>query len=350
MLFIYPFLKFKSNKIREIISLESARLSWLMKFITVVNILAILLYIPILNDITGVVDWGVEKANQYEVANRLWFHKYNLLSHINLLATGMLPITIVLSFYLYFVTQRKRWNVALFYTTILLEVFITIAYGNRGSIVVDSCFIFCLVLLFRDYIPKGTIKKLKYAALVVAVPIVLFFITITQSRFSSDLVTSFNLRYAGENFINFNGLMYNQLNGTTNGQAYFTLFSRVFGAESVTYETPMEKWDFIERKTNVRGQYFYTIVGALCFEFGKTGTLVLAVCFTIVASIILRRNTPVSFSQILFYTIGLYLLINGVFVFKFQESTGNFTMIFLIFLMIYLNHGNKKHIKKREIL
>jgi len=286
----------------------------------------------------GAIDWGELKENHYNSEERFWFYKYGLLSHINLLATGMMPISLALSFYTYFVLAPNKVNKIFFYSTLILEILVIIVNGNRGSIIIDAAYMFSLFLVLRTFMSKKRIRVIKRLFVITLIPLSFLFIIITQSRFGSDMLVYYNVKYAGESFVNFNGLMYNRLNGTTDGRAYFTLFTRIFSPESADYETGIEKWDFIEKKTNVRGQYFYTIVGAFLFEFGKIYTMFIFLLFSLLCRNILKKNKVISLAQFLFYSVFVYLLINGVFYFKFQGSGGNVTLLSLfVFMMLFRN-------------
>ncbi len=341
MLFILPLLRFKSNEITHITPPSETKLSLLIKVLIIINIFCIIIQIPTIQDMGVEINWEELKGTHYESEIRFWFYKYSILSHINLLGTAFLPISMALSFYAYFLLDRNKLYTVFFYSTLLLEILVTIVNGNRGNIIIDIVFMFCMYLLFKKFISEKKIKKLRYLLIITSLPLILFFITITQSRFGSEMVSYYNIKYAGESFINFNGLMYDNLQGTTNGRAYFTLFNRVFNPESIDFETGIQKWDFIEKETNVRGQYFYTLIGALCFEFGKVGTVFIAISFLIIASMILNRNKSITIPQVLFFATSVYLIINGVFFFKLQGTTGNLTILLLIVLMIYFSKSEK---------
>ncbi len=335
MLFFYPFLKFKSNNIKYIKPPNPNKFSVIIIGLTIVQFFDFLLQIPSINQILhNNINWGETRSVIYENEDWFWFNKYSLLSHIHLLAGALTPLVLTLAFYSYFVLQvRNKWNAIFFYVTILTLVINQILVAGRGMLLIRIIFLLSLVLLFRGFIPEKKLKKLKFLSIAFVVPFIFFFISVSQSRFS-EYASYMYYKYAGENYINFNGLMYHNLKGTTNGTAYFTFFTRVFNPDGINYNTSLEKWEYIQNKTNVSGQYFYTFVGAFCFEFGKVGTLLLAIISSILVGGVLSKSKQITISLILFYSTGIYILINGVFFFILQGSAGNLTIILMFILMV----------------
>ncbi|MDR2955365.1 MAG: oligosaccharide repeat unit polymerase [Prevotella sp.] len=346
MLFMYSFLKVKSNTISTIVQPSVSKLLPLIKVLTIILIIhtsLILTTLPSLmrQDLSEIRDSVVYEGEQ------AWFMGYSSLNLIHLFSTGLRPFYIIFAFYTYFVSSNKnRWYWIFFLMTIIWLIASTIFNAARGNLLLSLIFIFSLFILFHKHISEKKKKMLRNIAIISAIPFVMFFIAVSQSRFGADAITYVNYKYAGENFINFNGLMYHNLKGTTDGNAYFPLLTKIFNPADQKYVTAgtTEKWTYIESETNVSGQYFYTFVGGLCFEFGKVGTFFIAILFSVLSYYILcvlRKPKEISMSQILFYAIGIYLFINGVFVFALQGSSGNLTIIFLILLMIYFRNNKK---------
>jgi oligosaccharide repeat unit polymerase len=195
--------------------------------------------------------------------------------------------------------------------------------------------------MLKNFISSPKRKLFVRSAIILLIPFLMFFNAVSTARFG-DSSTDSLYRYGGESMINFNGNLYPHLQGTTNGEAYFTLLTRIFNRDNIAYNTAEEKWDWMERKTGVRSQFFYTFVGAFLFEFGKTGTLLLAVLFFLTALYVFRVNFKTSMSQLLICSIIMYMFIGGVFVFNLQGSTGNLTIFLTIFLMLYFKKWNFK--------
>lgn len=346
MLFLYSFLKFKSNKIRSIRHPNPAKFIPVVKFLVIVQCIDILMQIPSLIDLSSHLDWNETRNIIYENETWFWFQHNSILSHLHLFVGGMFPLSMALSFYAFFVYpyKNKGWNTMFFLTTLLVRTINQILISGRGLLLLTAIYIFFLFLLFYNHLTVKDRKKLRNAFIIMTIPLALFFITVSQSRFTPELVSFYNYKYAGESFINFNGLMYNNLKGTTDGEAYFTLFTRIFHPEQVKFNVDHDKWDFIKSKTKVSGQYFYTFIGALCFEFGLIGTFLIALFLALLSHNILRKNKQITINQILFYSIGGYLFINGVFLFILQGSAGNTTLVLLILFMIYFTNGNTNKI------
>ena len=110
---------------------------------------------------------------------------------------------------------------------------------------------------------------------VVKVVLIVFFVSVafrlvamSTARFT-DNASLFYYKYAGEAMVNFNGLLFNHIRGSTDGMAYFWYIPQTLGIMDVPFKDLLMKWSYMESKTGVSGQFFYTIVGALIFEFGK---------------------------------------------------------------------------------
>jgi oligosaccharide repeat unit polymerase len=351
MLFLYPFLKFKSNEIHKIETPNKTKLLFLIKVITILQIFSILIQIPSLNNLIKNVDFGDLRNSQYDMEFKFWFSRIALISRTYGLVCGLLPISIVLSLYLYLTNtfRKSNWISLFFYSTILTVAVNQLVVAGRGVLLMFIIFIFSVFLLLNNLILKTKKKIFVKLSIIPLAFFLVFFVVVTQSRFK-DMATLSLYRYAGESMINFNGKLYYDLKGTTNGDAYFTLLTRTFDRDNVLYNTVVEKWDYMETRTGVRSQYFYTFIGALMFEFGRIGTFIIALIFSIIGCYVLKRKRNTTLPVILFYSTWCYMFISGVFVFMYQGATGNFTIVFLIFLMFYLKRSSERNIRQIQQL
>ena len=121
---------------------------------------------------------------------------------------------------------------------------------------------------------KQWVELFKKAGIVIGTLLALLLFFMTISRFG-DKAGLYFYKYAGEAMINFNGILFNHVHGTTDGMAYFWYIPQLLGFGDASFADLSDKWDFINSKTGVTGMIFYTAVGAFIIEFGKFKTLLL---------------------------------------------------------------------------
>ncbi len=119
---------------------------------------------------------------------------------------------------------------------------------GRGEIVLHLLFTIFMLILLKNFIPNTKIKILKIFSFVMSIPLIVFFWIISVSRFGK-LASLFVVKYLGESFIAFNGILYPNLHATTNGQAYFPVFYGLFDVNYKVFLSAHEKWDFLENIT-----------------------------------------------------------------------------------------------------
>ncbi|WP_183308203.1 O-antigen polymerase [Dysgonomonas hofstadii] len=343
MLFLYPFLKFKTNEILKIEAPNKRKMLLLIKILTILQLFIILIQLPNVADIITSANWGELRNSQYDLEYKFWFSSIPIVSRFYGLVAGILPISIVLSFYFYFIdTYKNKWQSWFFYSTIIVVVLNQIVVAGRGSLLLFIVYIFSVFLLFYKKIPERKRKLIIKLSVVPIAIFIVFFVSVSQSRFG-DAVSFETYRYAGESMINFNGKLYYELKDSTNGNAYFVLLTNIFDRDNA-FKTVIEKWNYIENITGVDAHYFYTFIGAFLLEFGKIITFLIAIIFCIISSWVLRKNKTTTLPIILYYSIWGYMFSSGIFFFNLQNATGNFTIILLIFLMFYLKNKNAKKI------
>jgi oligosaccharide repeat unit polymerase len=323
MMYFRPYLNNQENDV-IILPPSKKKKDFVISLMIIILLISILILLPQSN----LNDLGDTRAMLSSSGIKLWFSSNWFLSKLFLLTTSIIPFIIIFSFYSAFVEHTKK-GILLF---ILLCVFLAIygiSFAERGHLMVSIIYIGFLFIFFRKTISKKMRRYFYVSSMIIVVAFVSFFILVSNSRFKED-AGFFYIKYAGENFINFDGLLYDNLKNTTDGSTYF----RFLKGDS-EFKNPEDKWDYTERITGVRGQYFYTMVGALMFDFGKVGTFIIAMIFCIAMTSFVRKRKYLSFSDMLVYLIGLYVVVYGVFFFEFQGTSGNLTLLFIIVFSLY---------------
>lgn len=210
-----------------------------------------------------------------------------------------------------------------YYRNIFSYIFMTIAIladisegiivANRSTFLYTTLFSVVYVYAFWNQFVGSFKNYLRIGGGVLALIIIPFVLTITIGRFGNenDVLTFFFFKYMGEPMNNFNTLLFDHVRGYTLGDAYFlSFFNNLFGIAE--WNTTLEKWSFIEARTGVSGQFFYTFVGGLILEFGKIATLCIAIILNILLNHILHKK-HFSIADYILLSYSIYYLIRGVF-------------------------------------
>lgn len=340
MLLLTPYRKL-NNKAKEIILLNEQQLdkfiNIVLPFILFILICFILLILQkgLVTDINESRNELYEEGVDYGILQSNWIFStilrlYNI-SYVSLLC---------LSFYCLIFT-KKNFKIWCFIISPYVISFASAIYtSTRAQLFFIILFIIFQRLLYTSYISKKQKRVFNYITFFLGSLIGTFLIAVSLSRFK-DAASLYMYKYAGESMINFNGLLFNNIEGTTNGLAYFAYIPNKLGfIPQLPYNTLNEKWDFIENTTGVSGQFFYTIIGAFIFEIGKTGTFILL----IIANLFLRKkfNRAQSGKKLILVSFITYQIIAGFFLFNAQGDQGNLSIILFIILYLWLKNQNNK--------
>ena len=328
---------FKINKIEKIDELNifnSKLFKWIMIICTAVQLIFFIVDIPTMLNVlksgsymlsalrTSIYgDEGVSILTQNPWLNRI----YLLFSGMRILATGMSVVA-----FLSFKDNRKLVN--LFAISALLNnIRLIIVQVGRGEMVLVFLLYACIIYLMRDWLDQRKRRALIVYGLPLVIVGIIFFWAISVSRFG-DRATFFIYKYLGEPINNFNGILFKNIKGTTNGRAYFSLFYRYLSGESGAF-TANDKWGIIYSLTGIRGDIFYTWVGGVIIEFGKVAPFIVA----IILNRMLNRVGNISSyyaGDIIVIVFFINFYTRGIFLFPTQNYEGMLMIIYSI--MLYL--------------
>lgn len=264
-------------------------------------------------------DEGVSLVTQNPLLNKFFL----LFSGMRILATG-------LSVVLFFTNTDNRRLVNTFAVVTLLNNFrqIIVEVG-RGEMVLVFLLYACMVYLLKNHISKKTKRRLFLISIPIVIAGGLFFWAISVSRFGSK-AGFFIFKYLGEPMNNFNGILFRDIQGTTNGRAYFSLIYRyLFGESSII--SANDKWDLIKSATGIRGDIFYTWVGGLIIEFGKIAPFIVAILLNRISKrLISVREYFLGDIIVLIFFLNFFL--RGVFLFPTQNFEGMLMIIYTVLL------------------
>lgn len=348
-LFISPLFQVKPLAKDQIIITHYDFIKKYMIFLIIFQTLSILVDLTALKDVLSLNQQNVTayKDFSYEETTNIPAYNVPILAQVKgWILAPLSNFNIALALLMYFCWKKDRKIVQLFTITTILDSLINVLIAvSRGQ--TFFLILYCAIILFFLYnnINQRQKRLLSIVAITIAIVIVPFMIVISLGRFGKFDFSFFIYKYFGEAMNNFNGLLFYDIKGYTNGNAY--LLSYINSLLGISpFETTMEKWEYIERVTKgISGQYFYTFVGGLVIEFGKIITLFIAIIF----NFYLKKATHSSSQHNIGYYILLTLIslffIKGAFLFPLQGRDAILTIIALIFFIHYfkVKKNNKQY-------
>lgn len=258
---------------------------------------------------------------------------------INRIVLYNIVLLYCLAFYCLVFITKKTWIewcfILLPYGIGFAQAFAT---ATRATILFQIMIIAFQYLLYQKCISSRGKKAFKVFFIILASLVGLLMVAMTVSRFG-DSAGLFFYKYAGEAMINFNGIMFNHLKGTTDGMAYFWYLPQFLGLADSSFNSLASKWAFVENKTGVTGMIFYTIVGAFLIEFGKKWTLMI---IALLSGLMYRLfSKKVSALMLIVLCWCTYNLIASVFLLPIQGDGGVFSVLGIFLFYRWMKEKSK---------
>lgn len=214
--------------------------------------------------------------------------------------------------------------------------------AGRGAALYVILNYFFVILFFWTSFEKNTKRLIKIGGAIFGIIIGLYLSTITILRFGDvglgrDM-SFWTYKYLGENFINFNGLLYDQCADYTDGVKNFPVVRRLLG---LSYpQTLLEQRTICEQVTGIPNFIFYTFVGSLYIDLGPVFVIIIGV---VVATITYSSNTKktVSFSGLLLFQLYYLMVVKGLFSFPYFSAIENLRIMYYFILYIVLKHNER---------
>lgn len=339
-IFFYPFLMFRVSNYTSIEIIDKKNFLKVVKILLYAEILLIILFLPsLMSAMSGNV--GDNRNAIYEGESFIAI-KNPLILYVYRLVGGLKQLCIVIAFYGFIFYRKEKIMKWFLLISIAYPVFVSLIYIMRSQILLVMLLLIYIAYMFKPFISKRIWKKSMRIGLVSGVAGFAGMQAISVSRFG-DMVWTFFFRYWGETFINFNNLLYNQLNGYTHGQCYFPTISKLLGLP--TTSNNIEKYDLIDHVCGIDGGIFYTFIGNLCIEYGEIITFIISVAFCLINIRLLKSNNgTLRLSQLLIVGFWGWQFLGGIFTCVFQGDGGNWEIILTIILYLYFNKQKGKAI------
>jgi hypothetical protein len=337
--------KFSSIKIENIYFYQVLEI-----FLLIGGLLANFFFLPFaLAGLTGDINLN-RIAIQYLAGSKL--EDFGIVNSIFTLLANLFILN-QLCFFINLIPRNGKRNVfkawLLLISSFSYVVYILAYVGRDGVVLWLMSYLFCY-LLFRDFLARNVLRKLKFFFALTLTLLLIPFFMITIARFSNleGGVSWWILNYGGQQLRNFND-HYLILETLAYGRIGFPVFVDLF--ELVTFSEfqalDMDVMFLYFLNNGVNAWVFTTFIGSIMLDFGKIWTLFFLCLFSLSARSILKTVSTkgvLEFSNMLILTLLYQVVFWGVFYFK-QYAT-NYYMIFIILLFVLFKISYMKRFSK----
>ncbi len=303
-------------------------------FQIVTSVAALVFFLPLaINALSGDVSanrWNIEEIQQN-------LGSYGLINSFFSLVGNLFVLSILLAFVNLATIGRggsaRRAKILLILSSVNI-VYVFAYVGRDGLVYWMLSFVF-LYLLFRDFMPAAEKTKVKRMARIIAVPAVIGFSLITQSRFADQdkSVLSWLFIYAGSQIFNFND-QYLVNAPPTRGLVYFRQIVEVADFAAGKKREPVLREDWWENYTayDVQPWNFSTYFGSFVQDLSRSGALLLTIAIALCTRASLRKQAQTGvfdFSTMLCFVVLSQIVLFGVFYYR-QFATFYFQLAMII--------------------
>ena len=226
---------------------------------------------------------------------------------------------------------------------------------SRATIIFTLIEILVIVIVFSIKFGNFRQKKSIIVASLICLPFLYnIFTNISTSRFSNDNLSSqlATLRYAGEPFLNFIGLMYPDMKKSTYGSSQFTMIKKHLGLDyddgknregTTTYNT------FLIKKTHYQhpAYIFYGLIGSYYKEWGFMLTIIMALAFNLWFRHLFKKKDIVGYMPLITFCVLAAYVAKGIFFPEYSGTSHNIMFIYLvIFFFVFRKFGYSIKIQK----
>ena len=266
---------------------------------------------------------------------------FGIVNSIFSLISNMFIIAIVYSF-MNMIPRNGKRNVIraflLLFSSFSYVVYILAYVGRDGVVYWIMSFVFCF-LLFKDFLSKNDLRRLKrvfiYSLPVIAIP----FMMISISRFSeSNEGVAYNiLHYAGMQIKTFNDhyaidvpIQY--------GRGSFPVFIDFIEKVGFSVKATPEKLERFKYYLDygIEPWKFSTFIGSFMSNFGKIGTLIFLFVMSLLTRKIIKKTRKTGifdFSNLLLFILLYQVVYWGVFYFRMLSTNYYILAVILLFIM-----------------
>ena len=248
------------------------------------SIVAIYYQIPIVKENLISSDWAhIRDALYYEEDFKLYNNQIERFAKIYI-QYFRLPAILALFYYL---CKPGKILFKLFLTISIVfpTLFSAIITAGRGSLFAFTLELTTGYFIFKKGIPYTVKRYIKYLALVLLSTVMVFVLSVSNSRFGSSFLSSSLLHYFSHSFLAFNYGVADSITDFAYGK-YF--FNKIFGSIPLDFDYLGTHFD----------TSFITFVGTLYIDFGPIGTFLIAMIIPVFFNGIIKRRKRIDFSDL----------------------------------------------------
>jgi len=350
LLSIHPFLTQ-----RDIVGIDDFGNKQIIKYLSILTI--VLNIEPLAENIVLLFTSKNDYSELYDSMREGTLDLYSRIGSLLMGWSGHLKIFSSIAFF-YYLTRKKKNKVLIIGLSACMINYILywINCGGRGGVVSQLLIYFLTFLLFKPLLPKDKLKKLAKAAVLITVPLVVVFVSISSSRHAvlsekSTKMESIGLVggiifYVSEGPVRFNTEMWDGEHNT-NGDVNFNYLKDKLGFKTyITYEDRDKKY---LSKNGRRVEVFYTYVGDFVSDLGVFGGFIACLILSIIAKILIGHHHYIPFQNllILIFILHIYSIGFAANIYRAYGLQASIMYTFLLFvIMSILNQKQCKFTTK----
>lgn len=339
---LLSFMKFKDSHVFEV-RIENRYFNYIFEvFLIIGGLCAFIFYLPFaVNALTGDIQYYRTNINDINP-----FSSFQIIHQVLTVISDLFVIMLLFAF-LNFNSKKKKCRIkgVLLMIGSLSYVLKVLSYAGRDGVVYWMIALLFIYLLLKDFIDKRTQKRVLRISMLIIGTLFIPFALITIIRFS------FFRAQATISIFDYLGMQISQFNDRfliqpplRYGGANFPVIMRwlrVLGIRKVIFDST-ELYAFYEQ-FGTASYVFATYLGSLLSDFGRVGTFIFVILYSIRVRVLIDRLNKyqvMTISDLLEYILLYQFLSWGIFYNKL--SAANYYIIFLyLIIMIYKILGNK---------
>lgn len=344
---IYPFYKFRSSKIENIVIVNNEKLfDYIVYLFFGVFILFIVFY---LNDIIFRLVFGDLGQLRNEInrgnfdGSQITFTgiKRVIATAMNFFAEGSLIMLLFFFYSLSFLKKSKLFNLIILFGSFSV-ILLGIMGLDRSKTIYWILTFYLMVVFFSQYLGKAQKRTIIKIVIIFGSLIILYLAAMTISRFGDEdngELTSIII-YAGQPFINYCNF-FDNLKTEISFHRLFPGFYKLFKDSD---DLGLLEWSsYIKMKTGISINVFSTFIGDLMAYIGKIGFIMYGLVYYKISSLVLRRKnlSILTFDQLILFFILVLVPLLGMFAYYYSYHTRTISAVFFVLLSVLFKYKIK---------
>ena len=277
-------------------------------------------------------EWGMLRQMVYEESDEVQLYQSALERIVKNIHGYLSPFGVVMCFYYLSDKSINRLKTALIWIAWIVPSFLgAMLVASRGLVVAQMLTIALCFVLFKDLISIKVKRIFTIVMIVFSIPVILYTIAVTVSRFGDDEAGSSAFDYLGHSMMAFNhGIA--SMREFMWGNYSMSFFQKLFGIHS--------HFDFKSAGYDA-GTAFYTFIGCIYLDCGPIFTFLIGlVFFSVMRKFLTKRNLKVSDLVVIVFV--LVNLTRGVFVWGKGYALSWVMMVVVFYIVKFVERSSVK--------